>query len=200
MKEIWTYKILGEVATYIYGFAFKPEQWSDKGTPIIRIQNLNNTDAPFNYYKGDVPDKVKVRKGDLLISWSASLGTYIWEGDDAFLNQHIFKVVFDKSDILKYYLKYAVSSKLTAMGSLVHGATMKHIVKKDFDNTTIPVPPLSTQSRIVSELDLLQSIIDKQKAQLKELDNLVWRPNDLYLNFTPRLDTGTRVWFLHLRL
>ena len=29
---------------------------------------------------------------------------------------------------------------------------------------------------------------------------LVWRPNDLYLNFTPRLDTGTRVWFLHLRL
>ena len=36
----------------------------------------------------------------------------------------------------------------------------------------IPIPPLATQSRIVSELDLLQSIIDKKKAQVKELDNL----------------------------
>ena len=36
----------------------------------------------------------------------------------------------------------------------------------------IPLPPLETQSRIVSELDLLQSLIDKQKAQLAELDNL----------------------------
>ena len=49
---------------------------------------------------------------------------------------------------------------------------MQHITKGEFDKTVIPVPPIETQSRIVAELDLLQSIIDKQKAQLKELDNL----------------------------
>lgn len=42
----------------------------------------------------------------------------------------------------------------------------------DLKNVTIPVPSLPTQQRIVSELDLLQSIIDKQQAQLKELDTL----------------------------
>lgn len=36
----------------------------------------------------------------------------------------------------------------------------------------IPVPALTEQERIVAELDLLQGIIDKQKAQLKELDTL----------------------------
>ena len=36
----------------------------------------------------------------------------------------------------------------------------------------IPVPPLSEQQRIVSELDLLSSIIEKKKAQLKEYDKL----------------------------
>ena len=36
----------------------------------------------------------------------------------------------------------------------------------------IPVPPLAEQERIVAELDLLQGIIDKQKAQLKELETL----------------------------
>ena len=53
-----------------------------------------------------------------------------------------------------------------------HGATMKHIVKGDFDNTPIPVPPLPVQEQIVSELDLLSGIIEKKREQLKELNAL----------------------------
>ena len=163
---------LGDAATFINGFAFKPTQWGESGIPIIRIQNLNNPVAPFNYFDGDVPNKYLVKKGDILISWSASLGAYEWTGEDAYLNQHIFKVVFDKADIDKHFLKYAVTSKLSEMDKDAHGATMRHIVKKDFDNTKIPFPPLSEQQHIVEELDLLSSIIEKKKAQLKELDNL----------------------------
>ena len=167
-KHNWTYKKLGEVATYINGFAFKPSQWSDEGIPIIRIQNLNNQDAVYNYFRGNVPDKYLVNEGDILISWSASLGAYEWIGCKAYLNQHIFKVVFDKTPIDKFFFKYAVVSKLTEMEKNAHGATMRHIVKKDFDNTKIPYPPLAEQERIVTELDLLSSIIEKKKAQLKE--------------------------------
>ena len=163
---------LGDAATFINGFAFKPTQWGESGIPIIRIQNLNNPVAPFNYFDGDVPNKYLVKKGDILISWSASLGAYEWTGEDAYLNQHIFKVVFDKADIDKHFLKYAVTSKLSEMDKDAHGATMRHIVKKDFDNTKIPFPPLTEQQHIVEELDLLSSIIEKKKAQLNELDNL----------------------------
>lgn len=49
---------------------------------------------------------------------------------------------------------------------------MKHIVKKDFDGTIIPVPPLPTQQRIVAELDCISGILEKKRQQLKELDNL----------------------------
>lgn len=172
MKEEWEYKKLGEVASYINGFAFKPSQWSNTGTPIVRIQNLNNPEASYNYYDGILPEKVKIKKGDLLISWSASLGAYLWMGDEAYLNQHIFKVQFDKLDIDKMYLKYAVSSKLDVMANLVHGATMKHIVKSDFDKTKIPYPPKSTQLSIVSELDKLNELIRIKKEQLKDYDTL----------------------------
>ena len=172
MRKGWEYKKLGEVATYINGYAFKPDQWKESGTPIVRIQNLNNANAPYNYYDGEVPDKVKIQNGDLLISWSASLGAYIWNGGNAFLNQHIFKVAFDKTDIDKFFLKYAVTSKLAAMAEQVHGATMKHIVKKDFDNTQIPYPPKSTQLAIVSELDKINELIRLKKEQLKDFDNL----------------------------
>lgn len=172
MRKGWEYKKLGEVATYINGYAFKPDQWKESGTPIVRIQNLNNENTPYNYYDGEVPDKVKIQNGDLLISWSASLGAYIWHGGNAFLNQHIFKVAFDKTDVDKFFLKYAVTSKLAAMAEQVHGATMKHIVKKDFDNTQIPYPPLSTQLAIVSELDKINELIRLKKEQLKDFDNL----------------------------
>ena len=172
MKQSWERKKLGDVATYVNGFAFKPEQWVDSGIPIIRIQNLNNPEAPYNYCNIEIPSKYIVEKGDILISWSASLGVYEWLNDKGYLNQHIFKVVFDKGDISKYYLKYAVSAKLNDMEKQLHGATMKHIVKKDFDNTLIPVPPLPEQEKIVSELDCLSGIIDKKRQQLKELDAL----------------------------
>ncbi len=172
MKEGWEVKKLGEVATYINGYAFKPTQWGDSGVPIIRIQNLNNNDALYNYYDGEIPSKYVVEYGDILISWSASLGVYEWKGQRSYLNQHIFKVVFDKIDINKYFLKYAVSGKLAEMLKDAHGATMKHVVKKDFDNTKIIYPPLPEQSRIVEELDLLSNIIEKKRQQLSELDNL----------------------------
>lgn len=173
MRKDWEVKKLGEIATYINGYAFKPDQWGNKGIPIIRIQNLNDSNAPYNYCDNvNIPNKYLVSNGDILISWSASLGVYEWLKNDAYLNQHIFKVLFNKLDINKYFFKYAVSSRIDQMVRNAHGATMKHIVKKDFDNTKICYPPIQIQLRIVEELDCLTSIIEKQKKQLEELDNL----------------------------
>lgn len=86
-------KTLGTVATYINGRAFKPSEWENEGKPIIRIQNLTNKDAAFNYSSQEYEEKYLVQKGDLLFAWSASLGAHIWKGEDAWLNQHIFRVI-----------------------------------------------------------------------------------------------------------
>ena len=50
--------------------------------------------------------------------------------------------------------------------------TIPSLRRIDLVKIQVPVPPLEEQSRIVAELDLLTGIIDKQNAQLKELDNL----------------------------
>lgn len=172
MTQGWEIKKLGEVATYVNGYAFKPEHWGETGMPIIRIQNLNNPNAEYNYCDADIPEKFVVENGDILISWSASLGVYEWNRGKAYLNQHIFKVVFNKVDINKYFLKYAVNAKLNEMLKDAHGATMKHIVKGDFDNTIIPYPPREEQERIVAELDCLSGVIERKREQLRELDAL----------------------------
>lgn len=165
-------KRLGDIASFINGRAFKPSEWSKKGLPIIRIQNLNDLNAPLNYFDGEIENRYIVRKGDILISWSASLGVFEWYGSDAVLNQHIFKVVFDKLDVDRKYFKYIVSEVINEMIRYTHGSTMKHIVKKDFDNTKIYIPPLSDQQRIANILDHADAIRRKNREIFEKYNQL----------------------------
>ena len=166
-------KRLGDMASYVNGYAFKPEQRGKVGLPIIRIQDLTGNIYDLGFYDGDYPKKVEINDGDVLISWSASLGVYEWSRGKALLNQHIFKVVFDKLTVDKKFFMYAVQYKLEEMESKTHGATMKHITKKDFDNTVIPFPTIVEQERISNTLNKLHTIIDSKKFQLEKLDNLI---------------------------
>lgn len=164
---------LGDVATYINGYAFKPENRGEVGLPIIRIQDLTGNAYDLGFYDGEYPEKIEINDGDVLISWSASLGVYVWNRGRALLNQHIFKVVFDKVDIDKNYFVYAVRQKLVEMGMKTHGATMKHIVKKDFDATLIPYPSLNEQAEIANNLNKVSKVIEARKQELQLLDNLI---------------------------
>lgn len=164
---------LGDVATYINGYAFKPEDRGEEGLQIIRIQDLTGNSYDLGFYNGKYPKKIEINDGDVLISWSASLGVYVWNGGKALLNQHIFKVKFDKVDIDKSYFVYAVRNKLNDMGEKTHGATMKHIVKRDFDATEIPYPPLRKQIEIAINLDKISMVIKERKRELQLLDELI---------------------------
>ena len=164
---------LGDVATYINGYAFKPEDRGEVGLPIIRIQDLTGNTYDLGFYDGEYPSKIEINDGDVLISWSASLGVYVWNRGKALLNQHIFKVAFDKVEIDKNYFVYAVKYKLDEMVRKTHGATMKHIVKKDFDATQIPYPSLREQAEIATILDKISMIIEVRKRELQLLDNLI---------------------------
>ncbi len=164
---------LGDVATYINGYAFKPSDWSDNGLPIIRIQNLTGNDYQTNYYNKEYNPKYLVKKGDVLISWSASLGVFVWKKEDALLNQHIFKVVFDKIDVDKDYFCLAVEYLLKRMGSEVHGSTMKHITKPRFDNTLFPLPDKDTQKQISKKIITVDKLVHKYEVIAQKLDELI---------------------------
>lgn len=164
---------LGDIATYINGYAFKPIDRGNEGLPIIRIQDLTGNAYDLGYYNGKYPEKIEINNGDILISWSGSLGVYVWNGGKALLNQHIFKVVFDKVDIDRQYFVYSVRYKLNEMTRKTHGATMKHIVKKDFDATLIPYPSIQEQEKIAIKLDKIEKIIGDRQQELILLDNLI---------------------------
>ena len=164
---------LGEVGTYINGDAFKPSDWGTSGLPIIRIQNLTNQNTIPNYFDGPYNSKFEVNNGDILIAWSGSLGIHVWQKNKALLNQHIFRVEFNKCEIDKMYFYYAVKHNIHKMLHLTHGATMRHIIKSDFEKIVIPYPSLVVQAKISKILNYLEQNIINYRTILSKLNLLI---------------------------
>ena len=188
MKQNWTYKKLGEVATFSRGLTFsKADVASVSSKKVLRSNNIDLVSHSLNYddvaclKEGFIiPDGKKLHKGDIFICMSNGS------------TQHLGKVAFIEDDmdyafggfmgaihpdVKLVYPKFAFYSCLSTeyrrfLASILNGININNLKWTELSKFTIPVPQIETQSRIVSELDLLQSIIDKQKAQLKEYDNL----------------------------
>ena len=164
---------LGDVATYINGYAFKPTDWKKEGIRIVRIQDLTGSINNPNFFQGIIDDKYLIKNGDILVAWSGSLGVYQWNGGRAYLNQHIFKVEFNKMDIDKRYFMYLMKSKIDTMYKNTHGSTMKHITKSNFYKIKISLHSKKEQLIIATRLDKMKKIIEFRKEQLNKLDELI---------------------------
>jgi type I restriction enzyme S subunit len=157
MKKGWPAKRLGDLFAFKNGRAFKKEEWTTKGLPIIRIQNLNNGDASFNYFAGEYSQDILVEPGDLLFSWSgtvgSSFGSHLWSGEPGVLNQHIFKIGL-RETIAKRYAFHGLRYITAEIEQSVNGAVgLVHITKEKLNEFTLAVPPLAEQQRIVGLLD-----------------------------------------------
>ena len=172
---------IGETCNLINGRAFKPQDWEDSdsgGLPIVRIQNLNTPDSRFNYYTGEVRDRFIINEGQLLFSWSGSRGTSfgarIWNGGKAILNQHIFKVGYDKAQATKLYLFHTLNEAVAQVEENLHGGVgLVHITKGNLERIKIPVPPLEVQKEIVAEIEAEQALVAANRELIDRFEKKI---------------------------
>jgi hypothetical protein len=160
----WVKSALGEIGDYLNGRGFKKSEWREAGRPIIRIQNLTGTSDRFNYFDGEPEEHYTVRTGDLLVSWAATLGVFVWKGPEAVVNQHIFKV---RSHIDREFHRYVLLSVLDDLRRQTHGSGMVHITKARFEQTAVAIPPLAEQRRIVAAIEEHFSGVDAADTSLR---------------------------------
>ena len=161
----WALARVDEIATLINGYAFTPRHWKPAGLPIVRIQNLNDPEATFNYCSDDLPDKFRITTGELLFAWSGtpgtSFGAHIWQGGDAWLNQHIFKVVFDRALVDVRFFQLALNHNLQEyVADAQGGSGLAHITKSAFGASRILIAPHDEQRRLIAEVDRLLGELD----------------------------------------
>lgn len=169
----WVRTTIGSIADLVNGRAFKPSEWGREGLPIIRIQNLNNRNAPFNHFSGQVSKRHIVEAGDLLFAWSGtpgtSFGAHIWRGQTAVLNQHIFNIRVDLELVDRDFLRLAINETLDEQIARAHGgAGLRHLTRKTFEDTLITLPPFAEQRRIVERFQRLEERIAFVRSSLDE--------------------------------
>ena len=167
----------GSICKLQNGRAFKPTEWSESGTPIIRIQNLNDESKPFNFCDFDIEEKYHVKNGDLLFSWSGtpgtSFGAFFWNRGKGYLNQHIFLVDINEDDVSKDYLRHALNSQLQVIIDQSHGGVgLQHITKAKLEKIKIPLPPLEIQKQIAAVLEKADQLRKDCQQMEQELNNL----------------------------
>jgi len=166
----WSYATVDDLGTYVNGLAFRPSDWSASGRPIIRIQNLTGSEK-FNFTTRAVRQEVIVRKGDILVSWSATLDVFVWSGPEAVLNQHIFKVIpsdhINDHSFLRWALKNAIEELWASEHS--HGTTMKHVNRGPFLAHLAKLPPSREQTRIAEAIDSYFTRLDDAVASLERV-------------------------------
>ncbi|WP_068302671.1 restriction endonuclease subunit S [Pararhodobacter sp. CCB-MM2] len=174
----WRWMCIGDQLDLLNGMAFKPTDWISEGLRIVRIQNLNNPDAPYNLCDPAMArDRSLIDNGSFLISWSGtpgtSFGAFIWDRGPAVLNQHIFRCDFQTDAYTPEFLKLAINGRLDEMIEKAHGGVgLRHITKGKLQAMLIAVPPQVEQHRIVAKVDELMALCDRLEEARKTREEL----------------------------
>ena len=146
-------KKLGEVATLLNGRAYKANELLSQGKYIVlRVGNFF-TNSDYYYSDMELESDKYCDTGDLLYSWSATLGAQIWSGEKVIYHYHIWKVVFDEAVLNKKYLCYMLNYMTDALKQETHGSTMVHLTKEGMEKKLIVVPSMEIQNEYSSILD-----------------------------------------------
>lgn len=161
------------LGSYTNGYPFKPSDWSALGRPIIRIQDLSGAAPEPNRFEGELDRRYLIQTGEILISWSASLGVYRWTGREAWLNQHIFRVGVDHRQVHEEFFRWLAEWFIAEMDQEVHGSTMQHLTADAFGGFPVILPPQTRQRAIADYLDSETARIDALIAAKQRLIDLL---------------------------
>lgn len=190
-----------DVCDILNGFAFKSDNYVDKGIRIIRIANvqkgyIEDSTPAFYPLKSTGLDKYMLDKGDLLISLTGNVGRVAILQEEmlpAALNQRVACLRIKSDKISKGYLFHILNSDFFERKCIqsAKGVAQKNMSTEWLKNYKIPLYSTEQQSEIVSVLDTLQSIICNRKNELQMLDNLI---KARFVELFGDLRTNTKEW------
>ena len=176
MKEGWEIKKLGEVADVVNGYTPKVDELSTVGVyPYFKVAEMNILENSTIMTKTSTyvscPKKI-YKKGTIVFPKNgAAISTNKKRilGQDSVVDLNTAGFVANELLLIEFFYRFIQHIDFKRF---VRRGAVPTLDMKELKESSIPVPPLAEQQRIVAELDCINGIIEKKKQQLKELDNL----------------------------
>jgi type I restriction enzyme S subunit len=172
----WRQARVGDILKIRNGYAAKSSDYSQEGIPLIRQSDINDETIDISTAKR-VPARVMeecgqylVRKGDLLIGMSGSLGKigrYVDE-EVAIQNQRtgLLQVKPGFTSGFAKLVLHFVEPQIIAEGK---GVAVQNVSAKEIEDCMFPLPPEAERERIVAEIEKQFTRLDAGVASLKRV-------------------------------
>lgn len=192
-KVGWRSCSVYDLAIWKNGLAFKNIDFSDSGRPVIKIAELKNgVTEQTARTSAEYDPSVFVQAGDILFSWSGnpdtSIDVFRWEGEDGWLNQHIFKVTPRagvSDDFLFFVLKW-MKPRFAEIARNKQTTGLGHVTIQDLKRMMVGVPEPEDQNSITGIVGTLQRKINLNRHINKTLEAIARAIfKDWFVDFGP---------------
>ncbi len=180
----WKQVKLGELIEIKHGFAFSSQFFSERGDFILLTPGNFYEEGGFKFrgekdrfYTGEFPKQYLLNKGDVIIAMTEQkeglLGSAaIIPDSNRFLHNQRLGLVEIKKNCIKEFLFFAFKTKRfrSEISATASGTKVRHTSPTKIQDTTIKVPPIPEQHRIVTILETWDKSIEKltRKIELKK--------------------------------
>ena len=179
IPESWCWCKLSDACNFESGYAFSSDDYKDKGTPLVRISNIQDGLVSLDncvYIEGDIDKRFIINNGDLLIAMSGAttgkMGVYQYDCP-ALLNQRVGNIKVNTSLLLQKYRDYFMQSQGDLILKLSYGGAQPNVSAKIISDLFIPIPSLHEQEKIVAEIEKWFGFIDEIEAGKIELESYI---------------------------
>lgn len=186
IPESWKWVRLGNVGETNIGLTYRPSDKTDnKGTIVLRSSNIQNGKMDYEdlvYVSSDVPERAKIKKGDILIcarNGSRSLvgKCAIVDKDGMSFGAFMAKYCSAFNPFVKVFID---SPAFRRQLEGVKTETINQITQNMLKKQICPLPPLAEQKRIVAKIEELLPYIDRYEKAWNKLEDFNKRfPHDM---------------------
>jgi type I restriction enzyme S subunit len=193
IPEDWDVKNLSDIGTALIGLTYKPTDVRSDGLLVLRASNIQQETLRFSdnvFVDMDVPERLMVRPGDILIcvrNGSRNLiGKCAWIDDRAKgMTFGAFMVVF-RTAIGRFVYHQFQSAVIKTQIREHLGATINQITNKSLNSFRIPLPPTKAEQEAIAEA------LSDADALIAALEQLLAKKRQLKQGATQGLLTGKK--------
>lgn len=180
----WRYENLFNISDISYGYAFKSDLFcqDESQNAVVRIRDIqdNHTDTYTNEF---CDDKYLIEENAILVGMDGLFHMCLWNGEKAYLNQRVVKIISKQNNLCNYMLFMAIRPQIKFWEQVIAGTTVAHLGDKHLRKIKVAIP----DDKLLAKADSMFRRIMIKKNLLFKQNTFLSRQRDLLL---PRLMSG----------